>query len=61
VETQEQFTRPKPNPTINALVPDFQEAEDLLQEVAVILILRNTPLLFTFAACLFLKLLSIIA
>ena len=48
MENQEQFTRfwteaqPKVAGYINALVPDFQEAEDLLQNVAVVL-LRKFP------------------
>jgi RNA polymerase sigma-70 factor (ECF subfamily) len=48
MNSQEQFTRcwteaqPKLAGYINALVPDFQEAEDLLQNVAVIL-LRKFP------------------
>ena len=48
METQEQFTRfwteaqPKLAGYISALVPDFAEAEDLLQNVAVIL-LRKFP------------------
>ena len=48
MENQEQFTRlwtaaqPKLAAYISALVPDFQEAEDLLQNVAVVL-LRKFP------------------
>lgn len=48
MEYQEQFTRfwteaqPKLAGYVSALVPDFQEAEDLLQEVAVVL-LRKFP------------------
>jgi RNA polymerase sigma-70 factor (ECF subfamily) len=48
MDSQEQFTRlwteaqPKLAAYLNALVPDFQEAEDLLQEVAVVL-LRKFP------------------
>ena len=48
MDAHEQFTRlwteaqPKLAGYINALVPDFQEAEDLLQDVAVIL-LRKFP------------------
>ena len=48
MDSQEQFTRlwteaqPKLASYLNALVPDFQEAEDLLQDVAVVL-LRKFP------------------